>query len=248
MLTLAGWSLKLVAHTGTTNRNMRTKLLLTAVFAAGLTVAAQVYSVNVVGYVNVPLNPGFTIIANQLDAGAGLNLVDKLLGPGLPDGTMVYKLKPDASGYVIATYYVVGAESMWDPEGVGLAPGEAAFIRLPGTASVTVTFVGEVKQGTLVNPLPKGFSLRSSIVPQKAALSVDTTMPAGTLSLGFPAVNNDMVYMWNTTTKKYDIYTFYQEGADSMWDPTAPTPEVGQGFFVRKVAAVDWTRTFNVNE
>jgi hypothetical protein len=227
---------------------MRTKLLLTAVFAAALTVAAQVYSVNVVGYYNVTLQPGFQIIANQMDAGAGNNVVEKLLGPGLPDGTMVYKLKPDASGYLIATYYVVGAESMWDPEGIALAPGEAAFLRLPGTAPVTVTFVGEVKQGTLVNPLPKGFSMKSSIVPQKAALATDTTMPPGTLSLGFPAVTGDMIYMWNVVGKKYDIYTFLQEGADSMWDPSAPAPEVGQGFFVRKIAAVDWSRTFNVNQ
>ncbi len=206
---------------------MRTKTLVitAALGAAGaLTSMAQVYSVNAVGYINVDLCPGFSIIANQLDAGQGNNTVGKLL-TSVPDGTVLYKF---VNGAYTINSFEFGA---WERPDETLAPGEAAFVKVPSTTKVT--FVGEVPQGRLTTPLVAGFQLVSSQVPQSGAL--DTV-------LGFPAADGDVVYFFNCPGQSYSIFT-YEFGA---WDQT-PSPAVGQGFFVKKAAAATWTRTFSVN-
>lgn len=73
---------------------MRTKtLLLTAVLGVASIVAAlaadPVYSVNAVGYVNVVLKPGFTIVANPLNAGD--NHLSKIFPANMPSGTTIYR-------------------------------------------------------------------------------------------------------------------------------------------------------------
>jgi hypothetical protein len=207
---------------------MRTKTLaITAALAAAgaLTSMAQaVYSVNAVGYINLTLCPGFSIIANQLDAGAGNNTVSKLFA-GVPDETVVYKFVNGA--YTVNTFEF-GA---WERPDETLVPGEAAFVKVKSEAKVT--FVGEVPQGNLTTPLVAGFQLVASQVPQSGQL--DTV-------LGWPAADEDVIYFFKCDTQAYDIYT-YEFGA---WDKL-PVPAVGQGFFAKKKAAATWTRTFSVN-
>jgi hypothetical protein len=73
---------------------MRTKLLLSAAVlgvAGVIAASAQVYSVNVVGYINVAVPPGFSMIANQLDSGN--NTVGSLM-PSVPELTVLYKFVP----------------------------------------------------------------------------------------------------------------------------------------------------------
>jgi hypothetical protein len=188
---------------------------------------AQVYSVNAVGYINVDLCAGYSIIANQLDAGAGNNTVGKLL-VGVPDGTVVNKFNSATGTYGVNTFEF----GDWTNPAETLAPGEAAFIKVPTAAKVT--FVGEVPQGTLTIPLVAGFQMVASKVPQTGAL--DTV-------LGFPVVDDDVVYQFDCPTQNYKI-TSYEFGA---WSGAAPAPKVGEGFFVKKAAAATWTRTFSVN-
>ena len=83
---------------------MRTKtLLLTAALtAAGVaTSMAQVYSVNMVGYINQSIPQGFSMIANQLNASPD-NKVTTLL-PAPPASTSVFKFNaaqhPDEKFY-----------------------------------------------------------------------------------------------------------------------------------------------------
>jgi hypothetical protein len=109
------------------------------------------------------------------------------------------------------------------------------FVRIPGTAPVQLTFVGEVMQGSLSNPLPQGFALRSSQVPQAGRVATD---------LGYPAADGDIIYTFAGGT--YSIFTYDLSGVGG-WDPSEPTIAVGQGFWSRKVAAGNWTRTFSVN-
>lgn len=196
-------------------------------FVAGLTAMAQVYSVNVVGYVNLTLQPGFTMIANPLDAGAGNNTVGKLLTT-VPEGTILYKWT--------GTTYAINSFSFgaWDVPDQSLAPGEGAFIRIPGTTAATVTFVGEVMQGTPITPavaIPQGFSMLGCQVPMEASLQVQE----------FPAVEGDIVYKWNPSAKTYSIHSF----SLGEWD-VAPVIAVGEGFWARKMAAVSWPRSFTV--
>jgi hypothetical protein len=205
---------------------MRTKTLLlsAAVGVAGLVAASAqtVYSVNSVGYVNVNAPAGFSLISNPLDTAD--NSFSSLFGDTLPVGTTIYKWDNATSQFVSSTYL-----GIWSPDGT-LDPGEGAFINLGAPA--TLTFVGEVMQGDLSNPIPAGFSLASSQVPQEASLD----------SLGFPADVGDTIFFWDNATSQYTSTTYL-----GVWSPSDPTPAVGESFFVSTGAAKDWTRTFSVN-
>jgi len=209
---------------------MRTKtLLLTAALSAvGLTssTAQQVFSVNAVGFVNVVVPPKFSMIANPLNAPT--NTIPVLFA-GVPDGTTIYKFD--------GTTFSVNALDLgeWGNPAQTLVPGEGAFILNSTAAAFTVTFVGEVMQGALSNPLPANFSIKSSQVPQTGAL--DTV-------LGFPAVDGDVIYQFNSTTQAYVLHALDL----GEWGGGVPTPAVGESFFVKKGAAGNWTRTFSVNQ
>jgi hypothetical protein len=105
------------------------------------------------------------------------------------------------------------------------------FVRVSGTN--VVTFVGEVPQGTLTTTMPQGFSIVSSQVPQEGTPT----------ALGFTAAEGDALYFFVEATQAYDIIA-YEFGEYSK---PLPSLAVGEAFFVRKVAAGTWTRTFNVN-
>jgi hypothetical protein len=211
------------------NKIMRTKtLLLTAALSAvGLTssTAQQVFSVNAVGFVNVSVPKGFSMIANPLNAPT--NTIPVLFA-GVPEGTTLYKF--DGTSYSVNVLDL----GEWTTPAQTLVPGEGAFILNSTAAAFTVTFVGEVMQGALSNPLPANFSIKSSQVPQTGALvSV----------LGFPAAEGDTIYQFSNASNSYSIHTLDL----GEWTGGEPAPAVGESFFVKKVAAGNWTRTFSVN-
>jgi hypothetical protein len=208
---------------------MRTKtLLLTAVLsAAGVASSlAQVYSVNAVGYVNVTLTAGLSLICNPLKVTAGNDLNHVLTG--VPDGTTVYTYDTTfhASSYVAAL-------STWVPNAT-IAPGQGFFISL--TAGQTVTFVGDVPQGADSNiSVSNGLSLIGSPVPQSLVLD----------QMAFPAESGDTVFFLRGTPKAYVTASFLPGVG---WIPAAnATPGVGEGFWSSKQNAGTWTRNFSVN-
>lgn len=211
---------------------MRTKtiVLLAAAGVAGVvTASAQVYSVNVVGYVNTEVKAGFNLLANPLDnKNTDGNAVANLI-TGIPDESFLYK-------YTGGTYTINNFDfGEWTDPAMTLVPGEGFWLELPPAAApVTITFVGEVKQGTLTTPMVAGFNLVGSQVPQAGLLSTD---------LGYPAADEDFVY-----TYKDGAYTIYNyDFGEWTTPPGEPTIGVGEGFWAEKVAAVDWVRTFSVN-
>jgi hypothetical protein len=219
---------------------MRTKALLftAALGLVGVSAASaqSVYSVNAVGYVNVSLPIGYSIISNPLN-GTNNNLSTIL--PNVPNNTAVYKFDPATQGFSTASvFFVDEGVGIWFPDNV-LNPGEGAFIQL--TEAATVTFVGEVPQGNLTNTIPANFSLRASQVPQSAAL---------TTTLGFPAQNGDTVFFWNRNTQQYApaLSYFVDEGV-GVWFPSEPVPGVAEGFFIQNTTGLlrSWTRSFSVN-
>ena len=207
---------------------MKTKALLAAgllmAATAASSVAQTVYSVNAVGFVNVEIPPGFSILANPLEGAA--NTVSALF-PSVPNTSVIFKFT--GSSYSQNTYFLG-----WDFPNQTLVPGEAFFIKNAG-AKFTNTFVGNVKQGALTTPLSAGFSLVSSQVPQQGLVSTD---------LGLPIGNTETVFTYNNAMNRYDLYTFFL----GAWDPVEPTIQVGQGFFVKKNNAASWNRTFSVNQ
>lgn len=187
---------------------------------------AQVYSVNSVGYINLTIPAGFSMIANQLNAAD--NSVGALL-PSVPIGTTIYKW--NGSGYDINNFSFAG----WGNAAMTLNPGEGAFIKNTSGADISVTLVGEVPQGPASNiDVPAGFSMISSTVPQSGAL--DSV-------LQFPAALGDTFYLWNNSTGGYNIFNYSFAG----FGGNPPVPAVGEAFFVKKQAAATWTRDFSVN-
>jgi hypothetical protein len=199
---------------------MRTKtLLLAAVLsAAGIASSlAQVYSVNVVGYVNYPAKAPFSLIANPLDNKVGNNLNNIL--PSAPLAATIFRW----TGTTFESSVNFGT---WSPD-LTLAPGEGFFISL--ATDTTLTFVGEVMQGSLTTPVPAGLSIKASQVPQSTNLA----------ALNFPAGLGDTVFFYRNGTYVSSVYF-------GFWDPDL-SPAVGEAFWVNNAgAAKSWTRNFTV--
>jgi hypothetical protein len=218
---------------------MRTKtiLLTAALSAAGVaTSMAQVFSVNAVGYVNktIPSGNKLALISNPLDAGTGNNTIANLF-KGVPDGTQVYKY--DGTTFVVATFDSL--ENAFLPASAAsteVKPGEGVFVRNTSATDLTVTFVGEVPQGTLNNAYPKGLSIRSSQVPQQGTAA----------ELGFVGVDGDPIYQVDTATQGYFTSTF--DALENNWLPALKPLAVGEAFFLRAANGGTWTRTFSVNQ
>lgn len=216
---------------------MKTKTsILTALIAlaSGAGAMAQVYSQNVVGYVNVNVPAGFSMISNPLN-GSNNNL--NTIIPTATEGMLLYKF---STTFQDANEYFDGFG--WAQNGVAttttLNPGEGAFFYAP--AAATLTFVGEVPVGApLANPVPAGFSIESSQVPQTGNLT----------ALGFPAAEGDIVYTFNAATQSYnDAYEYFDGfGWAQNGSAAEPTLNPGQSFFSSKVAATTWNRTFSPN-
>lgn len=206
---------------------MRTKtLLLTAVLsAAGVatSLAQAVYSVNIVGYVNVDVPVGFSMIANQLDNKKG-NMLGDLITSAVT-GTTIYKF--DGAGFS-SSIFIEGLG--WSPD-ASLAPGEGAFINV--VAATKLTFVGEVMTGPQTLAIPANFSIKSSILP--------ISEPLDGVGVNFPAQTGDTVYFFRGGNYASAIFI---EGLG--FSPEAK-PNVGESFFVNKGAAANWVRDFKVN-
>jgi len=94
--------------------------------------------------------------------------------------------------------------------------------------------VGEVPQGDLSNALPKGFSIRSSQVPQEGKLDSD---------LGFPTDEAVTVYQFVNGAYKISSYDADFEEWDSV-----PSVGVAEGFWVLRESGTNWTRSFSTSE
>ena len=203
-------------------------LILAGVVAIASTLSASaqtVFSVNAVGFVNQTFNPGFSLVSNPLVATD--NTVETLFA-NVPNGTQIFKFDSGTAQFTPASKGLLG----WINGTLTVVPGEAIFVFNPDASPFTVTFVGNVNQGSLTNSLVAGFNMISSQVPQAGLVETD---------LGAPISNGEIVYKWNGTG--YDPFSFGLLG----WLPSEPTINVGEGFWINKVAAADWTRNFDVN-
>lgn len=238
-------------HTEQQNKKMRTKtvFLTAALVAAGaLSSMAQsnVYSLNVVGYINLSLTNGYQMIANQLDLdGTGTNnTLSSVFSTNLPNLTTLLAWNASAQTFVAATYRASSGQFAGDPTDVttfGIQPGEGLFVNLSGSAApTTVTLVGTVLQAGsgIAYALPSGYSIASSQAPLSGG--VQTT-------LGYPAGNLDAVLTWSIATGTYNASTY--RSSSGAWTGGEPQITVGESFFVNVHSAtgVTWTNTFVVN-
>jgi hypothetical protein len=215
---------------------MRTKSLL---FAAAISAAsmgsaiAQVYSVNVVGYINITAPIGLSLVANQLDNKNGNNLPDVITK--LPDGSFAHFYVGGAVGYNSISYF-----GGWEGTAV-LAPGGGAFLEIPAGAAEAdrkITLVGEVTQEAASNTsIPNGLSIVSSKTPRAGKVTTDLKFPAGA------ALDGSLLYKYNNAIKNYETSSIF-----GGWEGTEPTVAVGESFFFFNAsgAAQPWNQDFKV--
>jgi hypothetical protein len=237
----------------------KTLLIAAAALAAGvISSQAQVYSQNVVGYVNVPLTNGvLALLAPALDAdGNGTNNTVASIFPTPAIGDTVYVF--NGSSYDALTYKSQGSghpvvyvtnwfNGVTASSGYKINPGVSVFY-LP-MATQTATMVGTVLQGTnLVNtyfPAANSIQLLSSQVPIAGGI---------TSVLGYKPSIGDSVYIYNNGG--YDSYTYKVQGSGhpvvyaTNWfnGVTAGEPviQVGQGFWLLPATSTNWVQNFTV--
>jgi len=216
---------------------MKTKTSILAAlfaFAGGASLMAQVYSVNVVGYVNVTVPTGFSMIANQLDT-TDKKISTLLPWGSVPPGTTVWKW----NGTTLVSRYMDDLDQAWAPDGnLTVGPGDGLFINNTSGSTFTITFVGEVLQGTQTNAMSAGFNIVSSKVPQAGAVN----------TLGFPEVGGATIWKYvNNGSGGGGYVSAYYDDLDLAWNPAPPTVGVGESFWAKMPSNANWTRTFNVN-
>ena len=198
---------------------------------------SNVYSLNVVGYVNVRLNNGLTMIANPLDAGN--NSISNVLG----------HLDPNV-GYACLTWDgasfqendLDSIDGTWGNPNFQLAPGTGFFIRA-AAGPTTNTFVGNVMQGSLTVPLGTGLKAVASKVPQDGFLG----------DLGFVGGSGVAILLWDGASFQEsdfdDIDGTYTPATGFNVDPNKGAFITnGMGFFFKggNGNTATWTRNFTV--
>ncbi len=191
-------------------------------FLAAPTAFGQpIYSINVVGYYNLPLYPGDNLIANQL--GTTNDTLNYVLTSGVANGSTLTKW--DGHQFLTPSVYDAGTRS-WSLN-YSLTYGEGALLHSP--AGATNTFVGEVFPGFnvetgVLNWHPNyaaGLYLISSPVPM--ALPMDQMFVAVT---GRSPLAGEWVRILDPATQTSTTTVF--DPLTGTWDNGDPVLGVGE--------------------
>jgi hypothetical protein len=169
---------------------------LKGLFLAGLLLAgpqladAQVYSSNIVGYVNVTMTNGLYFVNTSLE-NAGYDSLNDVMGAEAgppPDGCQVYVWDVTNQVFLPPAVYNA-AQTNWSIN-YDVPPGRGFVINTP--SAWTWTVVGDVLQGSLTNYLAghNKLSLVGSQVPIAGPITAE---------LGFPGIDGETVYFYNNT-------------------------------------------------
>jgi hypothetical protein len=111
----------------------------------------------------------------------------------------------------------------------------------------SLTFVGEIPQGDLVVTISPLFNIISQPTPQQVGVN----------ATGLPAEIGDEIQFWDPTanggagnfTPSLQFFGPGFDWVDGDFNTVDPTPQVGESFFYNSAAgsAVDWTRSFSIN-
>jgi len=246
---------------------MKTKTLLIAAAALAVGVIssqAQVYSQNIVGYVNKPLPLGFSSVAIPLNDASGVNYVTNTIPNtgGVLDGANLYiftgtKFDVYTFDSSFATGFGDAADAASAPTPI-INPGVGFFINNNTGTAITNVFVGNVAvtslPGSTTNTAVAGKTFKSSILALGGGI---------TSSLQFSnvlgAIDGTVVYVPNiygnpAAVHGYNVYTFdsslntgFGDAADvnAVAEPQIP---VGSGFIYDNNAGagnVIWKQTLN---
>jgi hypothetical protein len=224
----------------------KTLLIAAATLAVGaITSQAQVYSQNVVGYINLSLTNGYNMIGNQLDFdGTGTNnTVQSFFGTNLVAPSQVLVWNPGTASFPFAASWVNSKGTLkWtgntNAVNAALQLGGGIFVQSP--SATTITIVGTVLQGTNIIALtPNAYNLVSSVSPVGGLLQSN---------LNYTPSVGDKVIPWDPTSQGYPIqYSYVNNKGTLKWSPSQPTINVGQAVFIQTSASTSsWTNILNI--
>src|SRR6266516_3490316 len=181
---------------------MRTKtLLLAAVLsAAGIasSFAQAVYSVNIVGYVNLTLSPGLNLITAQLKGtNQNVNTVIATTTPTMADNSLLFTWNAAGQTFNQSQIYSGGQwvdPATFNPSSLTVNPGEAFFINNFGASAVTLTLVGEVPTFPVAVSVANGLGFYGDPAPVSQNIATN----------GFPIGDNDLLFTWNVAGQTYN--------------------------------------------
>src|ERR1017187_9011958 len=225
---------------------MRKTLLIAAAALAASVISsqAQVYSQNIVGYVNIPVPSGsYVLLANPLDAGgtnAAADVISRMVTNPSYDDSVILTF---TGGHYAYFQYDQSTPGWLDQNGSPttapvLPPGKGFFFNNAGPTT-NLTFVGTVVPavgGTNTITIPNG-----QYVLIGSALPVGGTPGDGTI-LNFPRQDGFSQAILTFTGGHYQYYSYDGGWVDQNDNPTAtPVFTVGQGFFfVNNGSPTNW--------
>jgi hypothetical protein len=212
---------------------INTLLIAAATLAVGaVSSQAQVYSQNVVGYVNIPLTNGYNCVVMPVDFdGTGTNnIVTSVIGTNLPNGTSILTWNSTAATFNSANTFGPTAKipaPHWTTPTAIYNPGQGMFINCPSN-SATLTIAGTVLQGGLTNGYitQAGYSLIGNQFPVAGGI---------TSTYGFVPVNGDSFLSWNSSAGTFNSANTYGPTAKipaPHWTAGEPQMVVGQAAFI----------------
>ena len=238
---------------------MKKMLLIAAAALAASVISseAQVYSQNIVGYVNVPVQPGYNLIANPLVAGSTNGANEVITTNFLNDGDTFVIWNGAGFNQVLYSPFFQGIYSQpspWlDPNSFSstavptISPGKGFFYYNAGSSN-SITFTGTVAiqtGATNTMNLVAGYNMISSVLP----ITANVTNAAFNLN---PA-DGDTLVLWTGSTYNQVLYSPFFQGIYSQPSPwldpnsfnsvTPPTVTSGQGFFYYSSGVNTWTQT-----
>jgi len=209
---------------------MKTKTLAiaaAALTACALTASAQsnVYSLNIVGYVNVVYPPGLTLTGNPLNSTS--NTLNGILSSAFPNKSQVITF----DGVNYTPYSKTGGA--WPA--LNVPTGAGFFVNNSGATPITNTYVGAVGPNnsyTNVQSIPLGFSLVTTPLPIGGNI---TNTGVNTINLAGSLPNKAQIITFSN-----GVYTPFSKSGGSF--PSVPL-SVGQGFFINTPnAGSNWTQ------
>jgi len=222
---------------------------------------SNVYSLNIVGYVNIPVQAGkFYLMANPFTDGAGDSINNSALTTSFntdaagQDGSSLF-VYDSVHGYSVEGY---GAASLtngtWSPGTNAIPPGRGFWLNPQD--NLTITFTGSVVLSS-TNVLNGNNNQELTLV--------GSAYPASTNLVGL-GINwlpiaqganqdGDSIFRWNSTAQNFTTSPGgnYGFGATVGWsgptgDTNGPVLNVGEGFFYDNANSTDsWIQSFTVN-
>jgi hypothetical protein len=217
----------------------KTLLIAAAALMAGvISSQAQVYSANIVGYVNVVFPAGqYVGAANPLDLDT-VNSVTNVFA-GVPKGTAV--LTWNGAAYTTLTKNAVTGAWPAAAATTLIPPGVGFLVKSP--SAYTNTFVGNVipnSPGVNNTPLPAGlYTFVGSVTPLSGVL---TDAGTNTLNLGASLPKGSQVLVWNGS----GYQTATKNAVTGVWN-TNLSIAVAEGMLVKPASATNWVQYFQSN-